>query len=699
MKKPSLFHPAVAAWFDATFHAPTEAQAQAWPAIKAGHNVLIAAPTGSGKTLAAFLAAIDGLVRQALANKLPEETRIVYVSPLKALSNDIERNLEAPLSGIRAALAKQGLPDVEIRTWVRTGDTPSSERDRMRRRPPHIVVTTPESLYILLGSQSGRAMLATTRTIIIDEIHAVAPNKRGAHLALSLERLDALCGGRLLRVGLSATQKPIEEVAHFLLGRRTGSAAKCRIIDAGHRRARDLAIEVPDSPLEAVMSGDVWKEVYQRLVQLIEAHRTTLIFVNTRRMAERAARALSEILGEEHVTAHHGSLAKEQRLAAEQRLKRGELKALVATASLELGIDIGDVDLVCQIGSPRSIATFLQRVGRSGHAVIGTPKGRLFPLSRDELVECAALLDSTRRGELDRVVMPVAPLDVLAQQIVAELAAREWEEDALYDLVRRAWPYRALPREDFSAVVTMLAEGFTTRRGRRGALIHYDAINRVLRGRRGAGLTALTSGGTIPDNADYQVLLEPENHFIGTLNEDFAVESLAGDIFQLGNKSYRIRRVERGVVRVEDAQGMAPTMPFWLGEAPGRSDELSQSVSRLRTEIATRLDSSETYVEGNGIPQQDNKHGLLPPPLWGRVGGGGWRVCRRCRQCLGTPTPNPSPQGGGEQSEQASRLCDYSNGARRRLAQRGGRSRRGRGAAARGLPRRRPRRARHLAQP
>ncbi|MFZ2143844.1 MAG: DEAD/DEAH box helicase [Xanthobacteraceae bacterium] len=589
MKKPSLFHPAVAAWFDATFHAPTEAQAQAWPAIKAGHNVLIAAPTGSGKTLAAFLAAIDGLVRQALANKLPDETRIVYVSPLKALSNDIERNLEAPLSGIRAALAKQGLPDVEIRTWVRTGDTPSGERERMRRRPPHIVVTTPESLYILLGSQSGRAMLATTRTIIIDEIHAVAPNKRGAHLALSLERLDALCGRRLLRVGLSATQKPIEEVAHFLLGRRTGSAAKCRIVDAGHRRARDLAIEVPDSPLEAVMSGDVWKEVYQRLVQLIEAHRTTLIFVNTRRMAERAARALSEIVGEEHVTAHHGSLAKEQRLAAEQRLKRGELKALVATASLELGIDIGDVDLVCQIGSPRSIATFLQRVGRSGHAVIGTPKGRLFPLSRDELVECAALLDSTRRGELDRVVMPVAPLDVLAQQIVAELAAREWKEDALYDLVCRAWPYRELVREDFTAVVTMLAEGFTTRRGRRGALIHYDAINRVLRGRRGARLTALTSGGTIPDNADYQVLLEPENHFIGTLNEDFAVESLAGDIFQLGNKSYRIRRVERGVVRVEDAQGMAPTMPFWLGEAPGRSDELSQSVSRLRTEIATRL--------------------------------------------------------------------------------------------------------------
>src|SRR5436305_6722109 len=354
----NLFHPAVAAWFDRAFAAPTAAQVQAWPAIQSGRDVLIAAPTGSGKTLAAFLAAIDALVRQGLETGLNAETQVVYVSPLKALSNDIQKNLEAPLAGIREALAAQGLPDVDIRTWVRTGDTPSGERERMRRRPPHIVVTTPESRYILLGSQSGRAMLATTRTIIIDEIHALAPNKRGAHVALSLERLDALCGRRLLRVGLSATQKPIEEIARFLLGRRTGSAAKCRIIDAGHRRARDLAIEVPDSPLEAVMSGDVWKEVYQRLVQLIEAHRTTLIFVNTRRMAERAARALSEILGEEHVTAHHGSLAKEQRLAAEQRLKRGQLKAPVATASLELGIAIGAVALVCQIGSPGDLATF-----------------------------------------------------------------------------------------------------------------------------------------------------------------------------------------------------------------------------------------------------------------------------------------------------------------------------------------------------
>ena len=581
----SLFHPAVAEWFARSFAAPTTAQAQAWPAIQAGQHVLIAAPTGSGKTLAAFLAAIDGLVRQGLGDQLADETQIVYVSPLKALSNDIRRNLDAPLAGIREALQARGLPDLDIRTWVRTGDTPQGERERMRRRPPHIVVTTPESLYILLGSESGRAMLATTRTVIVDEIHALVPNKRGSHLALSLERLSALCGDRLLRVGLSATQKPIEAVAHFLVG----PDADCRIVDTGHRRARDLALEVPSSPLEAVMSGEVWHQVYDQLARLIEAHRTTLIFTNTRRMAERVTRQLSERLGEDQVTAHHGSLAKEQRLDAEQRLKAGTLKALVATASLELGIDIGEVDLVCQLGSPRSIATFLQRVGRSGHAVAGTPKGRLFPLSRDELVECAALLDSVRRGELDRLAIPEQPLDVLAQQIVAEVAAQEWNEDRLYQLFRRAWPYRGLSREDFAAVVAMLAEGFSTRRGRRGALIHHDAVNHLLRGRRGARLTALTSGGTIPDTADYQVLLEPESQIIGTVNEDFAVESMAGDVFQLGNNAYRIMRVERGTVRVEDAHGMAPTIPFWLGEAPGRADELSQSVSRLRGEIAEDL--------------------------------------------------------------------------------------------------------------
>src|ERR1700733_290493 len=577
------FHPAVATWFSRTFDEPTEAQKRAWPALSAGENVLVAAPTGSGKTFAAFLSAIDQLVKEGLSGPLPDETRVVYVSPLKALSNDIQRNLEAPLNGIREELMALGLPDVEIRAVVRTGDTTQSERAGMRRRGPHIVVTTPESLYILLGSQSGRDMLSTCRTVIVDEIHAIAGNKRGAHLALSLERLQGLTGSALTRVGLSATQKPIEEVAKFLTG---AHEVPCTIVDSGHVRSRDLALEVPPSPLEAVMSGEVWTLVYDRLAALVLEHRTTLVFVNTRRMVERAARHLSERVGVEHVAAHHGSLSKERRLNAEQRLKRGELKVLVATASLELGIDIGDVDLVCQIGSPRPIAGFLQRVGRSGHAVDGTPKGRLFPLSRDELVECAALLDSVRHGELDALTIPELPLDVLAQQIVAEVSSREWSEDGLFALIRRAWPYRDLPRADFDAAVAMLAEGFSTRRGRRGALVHHDAVNRMLRPRRGARITALTSGGTIPDTADYQVLLEPENQIIGTVNEDFAVESLAGDVFQLGNVSYRIQRVERGTVRVEDAKGQAPSVPFWLGEAPGRSDELSAAVSRLRETVS-----------------------------------------------------------------------------------------------------------------
>ncbi|MCG6876364.1 MAG: DEAD/DEAH box helicase, partial [Betaproteobacteria bacterium] len=399
-----LFHPAVGAWFGSAFAGPTAPQVEAWPAIKSGRHALVAAPTGSGKTLAAFLAAVDGLVREGVERGLADETHVVYVSPLKALSNDIRKNLEAPLAGIRAELEALGLPDVEIRTFVRTGDTRQAEREAMRRRPPHIVVTTPESLYILLTSKSGRKMLATTRTVIVDEIHALAGSKRGAHLALSLERLEALTGAELVRIGLSATVKPIEEIARFLTGARP--KADCAIVDTGHVRERDLAIELPKAPLEAVMSGDVWRELYDRLAELAGEHRTTLVFVNTRRLAERAARHLSERLGEDQVAAHHGSLSREIRLDAEQRLKRGELKVLVATASLELGIDIGDVDLACQIGSTRTIAAFLQRVGRSGHAVGGVPKGRLFPLSRDDLCDAAALLDAARRGELDRIAVP-----------------------------------------------------------------------------------------------------------------------------------------------------------------------------------------------------------------------------------------------------------------------------------------------------
>src|SRR5579859_3101260 len=581
------FHPAVAAWFSRVFDAPTDAQVSAWPALQCGRHVLVAAPTGSGKTFAAFLAAIDQLVREGLQGPLPDETRVLYVSPLKALSNDIQRNLEAPLSGIREELAALGLPDVEIRAVVRTGDTTSSERAGMRRRAPHIVVTTPESLYILLGSQSGRDMLITCRTVIVDEIHAVAGNKRGAHLALSLERLQALTDGALTRIGLSATQKPIEEVARFLTG---AQEVPCTIVDSGHRRRRDLALEVPASPLEAVMSGEVWTQVYDRVAALVLEHRTTLVFVNTRRLVERIARHLSERVGEEVVGAHHGSMSKERRHLAEQRLKRGELKVLVATASLELGIDIGDVDLVCQIGSTRSINAFLQRVGRAGHSVGGTSKGRLFPLSRDELVECAALLEAIRGGELDRLKIPENALDVLAQQITAEVAAREWPEDELFALMRRAYPYRRLAREEFDACVRMLAEGFSTRRGRRGALLHHDAVNKMLRPRKGARLTAITSGGAIPDNADYRVMLEPESILVGSVNEDFAVESLQGDIFQLGNTSYKILRVERGTVRVEDAHGQPPSIPFWLGEAPGRSMELSQAVSRLREEFQQRIE-------------------------------------------------------------------------------------------------------------
>ncbi|MCQ2047506.1 MULTISPECIES: DEAD/DEAH box helicase [Stutzerimonas stutzeri subgroup] len=580
------FHPAVAGWFSRSFPAPTPAQAAAWPLIRAGRSTLVAAPTGSGKTLTAFLAAIDGLVQQGLAEDgLADATRVLYVSPLKALSNDIHINLEEPLAGITAELARLGLPALEIRTAVRTGDTPQAERNAMRKRVPHILVTTPESLYVLLGSASGREMLADVQSVIVDEIHAIAGNKRGSHLALSLERLEALCNRPLVRVGLSATQKPIDAVARFLVG----VERPCEIVDIGHGRARDLALEVPPVPLEAVMSNDAWALVYDRLAALAGEHRTTLVFVNTRRMAERTTRHLAERLGAAVVAAHHGSLAREQRLTAEQKLKRGELRVLVATASLELGIDIGDVELACQLGSPRSISAFLQRVGRAGHQVAGVSKGRLFPSSRDDLIECAALLDAVRRGELDTLNIPHAPLDVLAQQIVAEAACREWEEEALLQLFRRAMPYAALDDATFQALLRMLAEGYTIRHGTRGAYLHRDLATRSLRGRRGGRLTALTSGGTIADNADYAVLLEPQGLNIGTVNEDFAVESLAGDVFQLGNTSYRILKIESGRVRVEDAQGMPPSIPFWLGEAPGRSDELSFAVARLRDEIDRRL--------------------------------------------------------------------------------------------------------------
>jgi ATP-dependent Lhr-like helicase len=602
---PPGFHPIVSRWFLESIGEPTAAQRRGWDAIRSGRHTLIAAPTGSGKTLAAFLTAIDDLVHAGCTSPLSDEVSVVYVSPLKALSADIHKNLAEPRRAIRRLAEESGIEVPRITAAVRTGDTTSSERAAMLRTPPHILVTTPESLYLLLTAERSRQMLRTARTVIVDEIHAVIGTRRGAHLALSLERLEALCveessgTRRLQRIGLSATQKPIDEVGRFLVGsdeRRGG----CAIVDEGHRRTIDLAVEVPASPLTAVMAHEVWEEYYDRLAALISEHKTTIVFVNTRRLAERVARHLSERLGDEVITAHHGSLSKERRLDAEHRLKTGSLKALVATASLELGIDIGHVDLVCQVGSPHRIATLLQRVGRSGHSIAGTPKGRMLPVSLDDLVECAALLRASRRGDLDAIVSHEAPLDVLAQQITAETSCRGYGEDEVFALARRAWPYRAMSRDDFDAVVAMVSDGFATPSGRRSALVHRDEVHRTLRGRRGSRLLALTSGGAIPEVADYRVVLEPEDVFIGTLNEDFAIESMAGDIFQLGNASWQITQVVAGTVRVRDAHGAPPTIPFWFGEAAARSDELSLAVSEVRAGVDAQLAGIDG---GTAIPE------------------------------------------------------------------------------------------------
>jgi len=585
-----MFHPVVDAWFRRRFTEPTPVQTLGWPAIADGRDVLLTAPTGSGKTLAAFLYCLDALVRKSADGALEDRTEIVYVSPLKALSNDIRRNLAEPLGELAAVAAEMGIRAPAIRTAVRTGDTSAAERRQGAKRPPHVLVTTPESLYILLTSESGRRGLAGARTVIVDEIHAVAGDKRGAHLALSLERLEHLVmeagGPRPQRLGLSATVRPIETAARLLVGTDRPLPA---IIDVGHRRDLDLAVEVLRDELGAVCTHEQWGEIYDRVAELARAHRSTLVFVNTRRLVERVTLHLAERLGQDAVAAHHSSLSRQRRFAAEQRLKSGELSVVVATASLELGIDVGAVDLTCLLGSPRSIATGLQRIGRSGHALGATPKGRVFPLTRDQLVECAALVRAARRGELDRVALRRAPLDVLSQQIVAACSAEEWDEDRLYSLCRRAAPYAELERGEFDAVVDMLSEGISTRRGRAGTRLHRDAVGRRLKGRRGARLAALTSGGAIPDNANYDVVLEPDETLIGSVDEDFAVESMAGDVMLLGNTSWRIRRVESGKVRVEDAGSAAPTIPFWLGEGPARTPELSAEVSAVREEVARRL--------------------------------------------------------------------------------------------------------------
>ncbi|MGK3994788.1 DEAD/DEAH box helicase [Sorangium sp. So ce1024] len=606
-----MFHPVVERWFRGRFGGPAPAQERAWPVIASGRDTLICAPTGAGKTLAAFLFCLDRLVRDAERGGLEDRIDVLYISPLKALSHDVHRNLEQPIAEISEAMEAAGLPRPGIRALVRTGDSPAQERRAMAARPPHVLVTTPESAFILLTSESGRRALSGVRTVILDEVHAVAGDKRGAHLALTLERLEDLVvsrgGPRPQRVGLSATVRPIEIAARLVVGAR----ALPEIVDVGQRRDLDLAVEVPRDELGAVCTNEQWAEIYDRLAALAAGARSTLVFVNTRRLVERLAHALADRLGEDAVAAHHGSLSRARRLSAERRLKAGELRVVVATASLELGIDVGAVDLACLVGSPRSINVALQRVGRSGHALAATPRGRLFPLTRDQLVECAAIVRAARRGELDRMTSREGPLDVLAQQIIAACACEERDEDGLYALVRRAAPYADLPRRDFDAVVAMVSggaasaaeEGASAARGARqraGSLVYRDAIGRRLRGRRGARLAALTSGGAIPDIAAVDVVLQPDGTKVGTLDEDFAIESAAGDVFLLGNTSWRVLRLEGGQMWVEDAHGAAPTVPFWLGEAPARTPELSAEVAALRAEVAARLDEERAEGAGQG---------------------------------------------------------------------------------------------------
>ena len=586
------FHPAVRIWFERRFKdGPTEAQAGGWPAIVAGKHTLICAPTGSGKTLAGFLAAIDSLYKAHEAGQPIEgTTRVVYLSPLKALAVDVHTNLEEPLEQIARTARELGYEPAPVTVGVRTGDSTSSQRQTMLRRPPNLLVTTPESLYLYLTAERSRATLRAVETVIVDEIHALARDKRGSHLTLSLERLAAVTERRPVRIGLSATVKPVQTAARLLVGSDEPLPA---VVDSGHRRALELSLELPDGELEAVISADQMSEILDVIAGHVAGHRTTLVFVNTRTLSERVAHELGERLGEGEVAAHHGSLSRERRQRVEHRLRAGELRALVATASLELGIDIGPVELVCQIGSPHSIATFLQRVGRANHQRDGVPRGILYPTTRDELVECAALLAAVRQGRLDSLQPPELSLDILAQQIVAEVAARGEDgiaEKELFALMRRAWPYRDLSSTQFEEILDLVSSGIETGRGRRLAYVHRDRVNGRLRGRRGARLASLTSGGAIPETGDYRVLLEPGDVFLGTVNEDFAIESMRGDVFLLGTHPWQIAGVTNGVLRVRDATGKHPTIPFWLGEAPGRTDELSDEVSRLRRALTNRLD-------------------------------------------------------------------------------------------------------------
>jgi ATP-dependent Lhr-like helicase len=602
----SWAHPVTAEWFVTKFGTPTEPQVFGWPSILAGKPTLISAPTGSGKTLAAFLVCIDRLLRQSIEGSLPPTTQVVYVSPLKALSNDIQKNLDGPLKEIQELALERGYLSMGIRTGVRTGDTLPGERAAMLRHPPHILVTTPESLYILLTAGKSREHLRHVRTVIVDEIHAVADDKRGAHLALSLERLEALvCGENRLspdaflsglmpppqRIGLSATQNPIELVANYLTG-VDARREPATIVQLGQRRAMDLGIEVPNDELSSVTTYPMWEEIFDKLAAYTENHRSTLVFVNTRKLVERVAFALGQRLGTENVAAHHGSLSRTLRLDAEQRLKRGDIKILVATASLELGIDIGDVDLVCQIASTRAVAVAMQRVGRAGHWRGAIPKGRLFATTRDDLLEQAALVRKMRAGVLDQLEIPPQPIDVLMQQMVAACGAESWDKESLYGVFRRAWSYRDVTREQFEELATILCNGIESSRGRYGAYLMHDGVHGRLHARRGARMIAISNGGAIPDTALFNVILQPEGVQIATLDEHFAVDSSPGDVVLLGNSSWRIQRIEAaGQVLVEDAHGAPPNIPFWFGEAPQRTSILCDGVGDLREEISARTGS------------------------------------------------------------------------------------------------------------
>lgn len=595
------FHPVVRAWFHSRFPAgPTPPQAAAWPLVPSGEDILVASPTGSGKTLTAFMMALNQMYVEPPDDRVTGPS-VLYLSPLRALATDVRENLLEPLAEMAALAEQMGTRAPHIRVDVRTGDTTESERAAQRRSPAHIYVTTPETLYLLLTSASGRSMLRSVRTVIVDEIHALCRDKRGSHLALSLERLERLVvesgERRPQRIGLSATQRPLELVADFLSGVGDGRA-RAHIVDCSRERQLDVAIELPASELDSVMSHEQFNEILERLATLIGEHRTTLIFVQSRRLAERMAHRLTDALtdggilddAELAVASHHGSLSTHRRREVERRLRAGDLRALVATASLELGIDVGPVELVCQIGSPKAIATFLQRVGRANHHVGGTPKGRLFPMNRHELVESVALLSAVHQGQLDALEPPTAPLDILAQQMVAEVAARgEDSPDDLFAWMTHASPFRDLSRQDFDEVLDLTSRGIVTGHGPRGAHLHFDPVNQKVRPRRGASLAAIGGAGAIPDTGEYRVVLEPDGVTVGSLDEDFAIESSPGDVFLLGTHAWRVTRVESSVVRVIDATGQAPTAPFWFGESPGRTIELSAAVADLHEELLDPL--------------------------------------------------------------------------------------------------------------